>query len=104
MGPSRRHIKQGHLNKWSLRHKYIRASIISVETPGYMSLFAELTTLTEGVHERCFSDLRQQSGNAQFSQRRKLPRSRGGSLNDAPKKQQQADTDAHVTDSIPKCT
>ena len=72
-----------------------------------MSLFAELTTLTEGVHERCFSDLRQQ---AQFSERRKLPRSRGDSLNDAPKKQQaevgeaNGDTDAYVTDSIPKCT
>ena len=32
MGPLRRHMKQGHLNKWSLRLKQIRASIINVET------------------------------------------------------------------------
>ena len=50
IGLVRRHIKRDHLNKSSPWQKYKRADIIEIAEE--MSLFAELKTLTEYVHEK----------------------------------------------------
>ena len=52
IGLLRRHIKRGHLNKWSPWQKYMRANTMNIEIPEEMSLFAELKTLAENVRER----------------------------------------------------
>ena len=47
MGLRRRHMKRGHSNTWSHRHKYISACITNIEIPDEMSVFTGLKTLTE---------------------------------------------------------
>ena len=49
----RKHMKREHLNKWSPRHKYIRANNTNIKIPEEMSQSAELKTLTENDdHQR----------------------------------------------------
>ena len=106
MGLLRRHVKHEHLNKWSPWHRCIRAIITN---PEEMSLFAELKTLTKmsTLKDAIATSGRQRTGGAPFSGRR---RSRGASLNDAPKisneleeeKQKKGDMDADLMDL--KCT
>ena len=51
-----------HLNRRFPGHKHIRANITNVEMPEETSLFAELETLTEHVHERDDRDLWRAAG------------------------------------------
>ena len=51
-GCAKKAHKCEHLNKWSTWNKYIRADITNVQIPQEMSLFTELKTWTENVHER----------------------------------------------------
>ena len=53
MGLRRRHMKRGHSNKSSPRHKYISVCITNIEIPEEMSVFTGLKTLTEKDSERC---------------------------------------------------
>ena len=48
----RMHVKQGHLSKWSPRHKYIRADITNIGIPYELKQFNELKVLTENVYQR----------------------------------------------------
>ena len=80
MGLLRRHMKHGHPNKWSPRHKYMSACITNIEIPDEMSVFTGLKTVTEKDSERY--------SNAFFEGSRLEGRSCPGAeepLNDVPK-------------------